>query len=68
MELSRNLPGGQRKPTESFSQDSRSPGRDLKPELPEYEAGALSIPPRRSVSLMHINYSKSTLHFRSNIF
>jgi hypothetical protein len=30
-------------------QDSRSPGLDLKPEPPEYEAGVLTTRPRRSV-------------------
>jgi hypothetical protein len=37
--------------TKNLSQDSRSPGRDLKPGPPEYEAGVLTTRPRRSVPL-----------------
>jgi hypothetical protein len=37
------------KTTKNFSQDSRSPGRDLNPEPPECEAGVLTTRPRRSV-------------------
>jgi hypothetical protein len=40
---------GLRKNHEKLSQDSRSPGRDLNPEPPEYEAGVLTTQPRRSV-------------------
>jgi hypothetical protein len=32
-----------------FSQDSRSPRRDLNPGPPEYEAGMLTTRPQRSV-------------------
>jgi hypothetical protein len=38
--LSQNLPGGTEK---NLSQDSRYPSRDLNPESPEYEAGALKL-------------------------
>jgi hypothetical protein len=38
---------GLRKPTEVFSVDSRSRGRDLNPGLPEYEAGVAATRPRR---------------------
>jgi hypothetical protein len=40
---------GMRKTTKNTSQDSRCPGRDLKPGPPVYEAGVLYIQPRRSV-------------------
>jgi hypothetical protein len=33
---------GLRKATKSLIQDSRSPGRDLKPGPPEYEAGVVT--------------------------
>jgi hypothetical protein len=39
---------GLKKP-QNLCQDSRSLGRDLKPGPPEYEAGVLSIRPRRLV-------------------
>jgi hypothetical protein len=39
---------GLRKTTKSRSQDKRSPGRDLNPRPPEYEAGVLTTRPRRS--------------------
>jgi hypothetical protein len=42
---------GLRKTTEILTHDSRSPGRDLNPEPPEYEAGLLTTRPRRSVPL-----------------
>jgi hypothetical protein len=35
--------------TKILSQDNRSPGRDLNPVPPEYEAGVLTTRPRRSV-------------------
>jgi hypothetical protein len=38
-----------RKTTKNFSQDSRSPGREMNPGPLEYEAGMLTIRPRRSV-------------------
>jgi hypothetical protein len=36
-------------PSGNFNQGSRSPGRDLNPEPPEYEAVVLSSRPRSSV-------------------
>jgi hypothetical protein len=42
---------GLRKDTETLSQYSRSPGRDLNPRPPEYEAGVLTTRPQRSVAL-----------------
>jgi hypothetical protein len=47
--LSRHLPGGLRKTTNNFSQDSRSPGRNFNPGPPGREAGVLTTRPRRSV-------------------
>jgi hypothetical protein len=44
--------GGLRKTTKNLSQGSRSPGRDLNPGPPEYEAGVLTTRPRRSVNLI----------------
>jgi hypothetical protein len=44
---------GLRKTTKNLSQDSRYPGRDLKPGPPEYEAGALTTRPRRSVNMKY---------------
>jgi hypothetical protein len=41
---------GLRKITKSLSQDSRSPGRNLNPEPPEYGTGALTTRPRRWVT------------------
>jgi hypothetical protein len=40
---------GLRKTTRNLSQKSRSPGRDLNPEPPVYEAGVLNTRPRHSV-------------------
>jgi hypothetical protein len=40
---------GLRKATKNFSQDSRSPGRDLNSGPPEYEAGMLTTRPRCTV-------------------
>jgi hypothetical protein len=40
---------GQRRITKNLSKSSRSPERDLNPRPPKYEAGVLSISPRRSV-------------------
>jgi hypothetical protein len=40
---------GRTKIMKNLSQDSRSPGRDLKPGSPEYEAGVLTTRLRRSV-------------------
>jgi hypothetical protein len=37
------------KPTKNLSQDNLSPGRNVNPELPEYEAGVLTTQPRCSV-------------------
>jgi hypothetical protein len=47
--LSRNSPEGTDENHKNISQKSRSPGRDLNPGPPEYEAGALTIRPRCSV-------------------
>jgi hypothetical protein len=47
--LYRNLPGGTEENTENLGQDDRCPGRNLKPGLLEYEAGLLTIRPRRYV-------------------
>jgi hypothetical protein len=45
----RYYPGiGLSKTTKNLRQDSRFPGRDMKPE-PEYEAGALTTRPRHSI-------------------
>lgn len=41
-EVFRRFPAGERKPTRNVSYDSRSLGRDLKHEPPEYEEG---VPP-----------------------
>jgi hypothetical protein len=41
---------GLRKTTKNFSQDTRSPGRDLNPGPPEFEAGVLTTQARRSVA------------------
>jgi hypothetical protein len=38
-----------RKSMQNFSQDSRSPARDVNPAPPEYETGVLTTRPRRSV-------------------
>jgi hypothetical protein len=40
--LSRHLPGGTEENDENLSQNCRSPGRDLSPGPPEYEAGVLT--------------------------
>jgi hypothetical protein len=47
--LPRKSSGGTKEKQETLSQDSRSPGRDLKPGPPEYEAGVLTTGPRRSM-------------------
>jgi hypothetical protein len=47
--LSRHLPGGTEKNRENLSKDNQSPGRDWKPEPPEYGARVLTTGPRRSV-------------------
>jgi hypothetical protein len=39
-------------PRKYSSQDSRSPGRDLNPGPHEYEAGELTISPRRMASVI----------------
>jgi hypothetical protein len=39
-----------RKTMKNLSRDSQSPGRDLNPGHPEYEAGVLTTRSRRSVS------------------
>jgi hypothetical protein len=44
---------GLRKPRDS--KDSRSPGRDLNPSRPEYEAGVSTTQPLRSVVPMSLN-------------
>jgi hypothetical protein len=49
--LSRHSLEGVRKTTEILSQDSRFPGRDLNPEPPEYETGAMTTRLRSSLSL-----------------
>jgi hypothetical protein len=38
-----------KKTMKNFSQDSRTPGRDMKPGPPGYEIGVLTTRPRRSV-------------------
>jgi hypothetical protein len=43
------MPGVTENNHENLDQDSRSPGRDLDPEPPEYEAGTLTDRPRCSV-------------------
>jgi hypothetical protein len=47
--LSQHSPGGTEKNHENVSQDSRSPGRDLKLVTPGYKAGVLTNQPRCSV-------------------
>jgi hypothetical protein len=42
---------GLKKTMKNLSQDSRSPGQDLNPRPPKYEAGVLTTQPRRSVNL-----------------
>jgi hypothetical protein len=54
--LSRNSPGGTEKNHENLSQD-RSPGQDLIPEPPEYEAGVLNNRHRRLVQRRGKNLS-----------
>jgi hypothetical protein len=41
---------GLRKTTKNLSEDSLSSARNSNPEPPEYEAGVMITPPRRSVS------------------
>jgi hypothetical protein len=41
-----------RKTTKNLSQDTRSPGRDLNPGLPAYEAVLVITRPRRSVRVV----------------
>jgi hypothetical protein len=53
------LPGGAEENHENFSQDSWSPGRDLNPGPPEYEAGMLTTLPRRSVAVFFEKLSAS---------
>jgi hypothetical protein len=49
---------GLRKTTKHLSQDSRSPGRDLNPGPPEYEAGVLTTRSRHSVcGLVDIDFT-----------
>jgi hypothetical protein len=43
-----------RKTTKNLSQDRRSPGRDLNPGPPEYEAVVLNTRPRLSVPYIYI--------------
>jgi hypothetical protein len=47
--LFRHFPGGTEK-NQNVSQHSLSPGRNLNPGPPEYEAGVLTTRPRRSVN------------------
>jgi hypothetical protein len=42
---------GLRKTTKDLKYDSRSPGEDKNPGLPEYEVGVLTIQPRRSITM-----------------
>jgi hypothetical protein len=41
---------GLKKATKNLSQDSQTPGRDLKPGHPKHETGVLTTEPRRFVS------------------
>jgi hypothetical protein len=46
----------------NLSHDSQPPGRDLNPGPSDYEAGVLSIPPRRSVCRTkerHVKYVRN---------
>jgi hypothetical protein len=45
---------GLRKTMKPLRQDSQSPGRDLNPGLPEYEAGVLTTRPRRSAHAFRV--------------
>jgi hypothetical protein len=47
--LHQNLPGRTEKTTENLNHDSLSPGRNLNPGSPEYEAGVLTTRPQSSV-------------------
>jgi hypothetical protein len=47
--VSRHLSGGTKESHKILSEDSLYPGRDLNPGPPEFEAGVLSPPPRRTV-------------------
>jgi hypothetical protein len=53
---SRYCPGicleGLRETTKNLGQDSRSPGQDLNPGSPEYEAGELTTRPQHSVRII----------------
>jgi hypothetical protein len=65
--LSRNLPGGTEENHEKISQDIRSPGSDLNPGPPEYEAGVLTTRPRRSVSTVSNNTHQQNEETRINL-
>jgi hypothetical protein len=60
-----NLPGGTEENHENLSQDSRSPGRDLNQEHPEYKAGVLPTQPRRSAIHMEM-VMKTATEFSQN--
>jgi hypothetical protein len=53
---------GLRKTKKIISQDNRSPGRDLNPGPPEYEAGMLTTRPRSSTKML------CTAHIRCLLF
>jgi hypothetical protein len=61
---------GVRKITKYLSRYSRSPGRNLNPGPPEYEAGVLTIRPRRSVSylLFHLVLYSNLVSYRLHIY
>jgi hypothetical protein len=50
--------------TKNFNPDSRSPGQDLKPGSPKYEAGVLTTRPQRSVLPVEVGeYYRGFLHY-----
>jgi hypothetical protein len=58
---------GLRKATKNLSKDTLSPGRDLNPELPEYEAGVLTTRQRRSVHGLYVCSSMDLLMPRQKV-
>jgi hypothetical protein len=57
---------GLRKTMKNLSQDSRSPGRDLNPGHPEYEAGVLTI--RYLMNVFAALLAVMLIYCRYNIF
>jgi hypothetical protein len=57
---------GLRITTKNLSHDSRSPGRDINPGPPEYEAGVLLTLKQRSVVIIKDNGLISTRYIKRN--